>query len=112
MGCDSGARDRSSSAAAPFYAAWYPARWIPEVRRFGEFGRNARHMRYAARATNRLGRTLFHAMLAYEVTENITVRLNVDNIFNKQYAVSTDWNGSRATLGAPRTFLITTGFRF
>ncbi|WP_178134120.1 TonB-dependent receptor [Vineibacter terrae] len=56
--------------------------------------------------------TLFHAMLAYEVTENITVRLNVDNIFNKQYAVSTNWNGSRATLGAPRTFMITTGFRF
>lgn len=38
---------------------------IPEFRRFGEFGRNARHMRYVARTTNRLGRTLFHAMLRF-----------------------------------------------
>jgi alkylation response protein AidB-like acyl-CoA dehydrogenase len=63
-----GTRVKYALAAAPFYATWYPARWIPEFRRFGEFGRNARHMRYVARTTNRLGRTLFHAMLRFGPT--------------------------------------------
>ena len=53
--------------AAPFYAAWYPARWlnplVPES--FAEFGALARHLRYARRATNRLGRTIFHAMVRF-----------------------------------------------
>lgn len=56
--------------------------------------------------------TLFNAMLSYDLTENIDLRLNVDNIANKKYAVSTNWNGTRATLGAPRTFLVSAGFRF
>lgn len=60
-----GTRVKYATAAAPFYASWYPARWMPELRSFSEFGRNAHHMRYAARATNRLGRTLFHAMLRF-----------------------------------------------
>lgn len=56
--------------------------------------------------------TVFNALLSYDVTENIDVRLNVDNIANKKYALSTNWNGSRATLGAPRTWLVSAGFRF
>lgn len=56
--------------------------------------------------------TLFNAMLAYDVTENIDLRFNVDNIGNKKYAVSTNWPGSRAALGAPRTYLLSAGFRF
>jgi alkylation response protein AidB-like acyl-CoA dehydrogenase len=51
--------------AAPFYLTWYPARWIPSFRRYGEFGRNAHHVRYLARTTERLGRALFHAMLRF-----------------------------------------------
>jgi alkylation response protein AidB-like acyl-CoA dehydrogenase len=51
--------------AAPFYAMWYPARWIPSFRRFGDLGPLAKHARYAARTTNRLGRSLFHAMLRF-----------------------------------------------
>jgi catecholate siderophore receptor len=56
--------------------------------------------------------TLFNAMLAYDLTENIDIRLNVDNIANKKYAVTTNWNGSRASLGAPRTWLLSAGFGF
>lgn len=56
--------------------------------------------------------TLVNAMLAYDVTENIDVRLNVDNVANKKYAVTTNWNGSRATLGAPRSWLLSAGFRY
>lgn len=60
-----GTRVKYAMAAAPFYASWYPMRWLPELRSFGEFGKNARHMRYVARTTNRLGRSLFHAMLRF-----------------------------------------------
>lgn len=56
--------------------------------------------------------TLFNGLLAYDVTENIDLRLNVDNIANKKYAMTTNWNGSRASLGAPRTWLLSAGFRF
>lgn len=56
--------------------------------------------------------TLFNGMLGYDVTKNIDIRLNVDNIANKKYALTTNWNGTRATLGAPRTFLASVGFRY
>jgi hypothetical protein len=53
--------------SAPFYASWYPLRWLAELRprTYTEFGRLARHLRFADRATNRLGRALFHAMVRF-----------------------------------------------
>ena len=51
--------------AAPFYLTWYPARWLPSLKSYGEFGRLATHMRFADRNTRRLGRSLFHAMLRF-----------------------------------------------
>ena len=62
---DFGTRVKFMMKAAPFYALWYPARWIPSFQRFGELGSLAHHARYAARTTNRLGRSLFHAMLRF-----------------------------------------------
>lgn len=56
--------------------------------------------------------TVFNGMLGYDLTDNIDLRLNVDNIANKKYAVTTNWNGTRASLGAPRTFLVSVGFRY
>lgn len=56
--------------------------------------------------------TVFNALLSYEATENIDLRLNIDNIGNRTYAAATNWNGSRATLGVPRSFLLSAGFRF
>jgi alkylation response protein AidB-like acyl-CoA dehydrogenase len=55
------------SRAVPFYAAWYPSRWVNASRlaRHGEFGRLARHLRYAERTTRRLGRAIFHAMVRF-----------------------------------------------
>lgn len=60
-----GTRVKAAFKAAPFYLTWYPARWIPSFRRYGEFGKLARHVRYAARTTQRLGRALFHAMVRF-----------------------------------------------
>jgi alkylation response protein AidB-like acyl-CoA dehydrogenase len=61
------ARLAALSKSAPFYATWYPARWLSSARPrgYGEFGRLARHLRFADRATNRLGRSIFHAMVRF-----------------------------------------------
>lgn len=56
--------------------------------------------------------TLVNALLSYDVMETITLRLNVDNLFNEKYALSTNWNGTRASLGAPRSYLLSAGFHF
>lgn len=68
---DSTRRERLAALgrSAPFYAAWYPSRWLGALRpaRYGEFGPLARHLRFADRATNRLGRALFHAMVRYGI---------------------------------------------
>jgi alkylation response protein AidB-like acyl-CoA dehydrogenase len=53
--------------SAPFYMAWYPSRWLGAMRPavYSEFGVLARHLRFADRATNKLGRALFHAMVRH-----------------------------------------------
>ena len=53
--------------SAPFYATWYPSRWLGALRPavYAEFGKLGRHLRFADRATNRLGRALFHAMVRH-----------------------------------------------
>src|SRR5690242_18933284 len=55
------------SKSAPFYATWYPARWLARVRPhpYAEFGKLATHLRFANRATNKLGRAIFHAMVRF-----------------------------------------------
>jgi alkylation response protein AidB-like acyl-CoA dehydrogenase len=51
--------------ALRFYPSWYPARWVGSPKTYAEFGRLARHMRFAERATRRLGRSIFHAMVRF-----------------------------------------------
>ncbi|HTE45632.1 MAG TPA: acyl-CoA dehydrogenase family protein, partial [Gemmatimonadaceae bacterium] len=49
-----------------FYPAWYPARWVGKGQvpgSYGEFGKLARHVRYAERHARKLGRAIFHAMV-------------------------------------------------
>jgi alkylation response protein AidB-like acyl-CoA dehydrogenase len=51
--------------AGLFYAAWYPARWIPRGLPFSylDFGPLGKHMAWVSRSSNRLARTLFHLMI-------------------------------------------------
>ena len=55
---------------------------------------------------------LVNVMASYELTENVDLRLNIDNLFDETYAISTNWGGSRATLGPPRTYRIGTSVDF
>lgn len=60
-----GERLKAALKAGLFYAGWYPKQWLP----FGSGvpagvpGRLAKHLRYASRASRRLARRLFHAMV-------------------------------------------------
>lgn len=61
-----GERIKIGMKAALFYAGWYPRQWWP----FSGVGVDfhpmpARHLRYAARTSRRLARTLFHAMARF-----------------------------------------------
>jgi alkylation response protein AidB-like acyl-CoA dehydrogenase len=60
-----GTRLSAAMKAAPFYLSWYPARWLPSFKSYGEFGALAPHLRFVDRATRRLGRSLFHAMVRF-----------------------------------------------
>ena len=55
------------ASATPFYLTWYPSRWLnaSRLRRYGEFGKLARHVRYIERTTRHLGRSIFHAMVRF-----------------------------------------------
>ncbi len=69
------ARIRAGVKATAFYAKWYPRQWLPfaELRSRTAAGgvavrlhdRLAPHVRWTARASRRLARTLFHAMARF-----------------------------------------------
>jgi len=55
---------------------------------------------------------LVHGMIAYDIYKDVQIRFNIDNIFNEKYAVGLNWSAQRAVLGAPRTFRVSTSFKF
>lgn len=60
-----GTRLSAAVKAAPFYLTWYPRTWIPSLRSYAGFGPLGAHLSYMERATRRLGRSLFHAMVRF-----------------------------------------------
>ncbi len=61
-------RARAAVKAGLFYAKWYPQLWLPKLALGVETDVNpklARHLRRAERASRRLARSLFHAMLRF-----------------------------------------------
>jgi alkylation response protein AidB-like acyl-CoA dehydrogenase len=55
----------AAGRVAKFYPAWYARRWVGTVGGYGEFGVLAKHLRFAERATRKLGRAIFHAMVRF-----------------------------------------------
>ena len=60
-----GTRLSAAVKAAPFYLTWYPGTWISSMKSYAGFGRLETHLEYLDRATRRLGRTIFHAMVRF-----------------------------------------------
>jgi alkylation response protein AidB-like acyl-CoA dehydrogenase len=60
-----GTRLSAAVKAAPFYLTWYPGTWISSMESYAGFGRLETHLEYLDRATRRLGRTIFHAMVRF-----------------------------------------------
>jgi catecholate siderophore receptor len=56
--------------------------------------------------------TVWDAVLSYPVNDNLTLRLNGYNLFDKRYVAAINKSGYRYTPGTPRTFLLSVDFRF
>lgn len=52
------------------------------------------------------------AMAAYRLNKNVNLRLNVYNLFDKEYIESLNNSGARARLGTPRSAMFTTELSF
>lgn len=60
------------------------------------------------------GYGVFDAMVQYDINPNVNLRLNVYNVFDEEYALSTGGSGgtARMNLGAPTSFMLSSNFRF
>jgi alkylation response protein AidB-like acyl-CoA dehydrogenase len=52
-----------------FYAGWYPRLWLGIFASFkyGKYGKLAKHIRFADRASRKLARSVFHGMVRYQI---------------------------------------------
>lgn len=55
---------------------------------------------------------LFNVLASYPVGKNFTVRVNVNNLFDRTFTQSFNNNGARFAPGAPRAYLLSADFRF
>lgn len=55
---------------------------------------------------------VFDAVASYDVSDRLSLRLNVNNLFDKAYVAGINKSGYRYTPGAPRYALLTATFRF
>ena len=56
--------------------------------------------------------SVFDAMATYQLNPKVSLRLNVYNLFDKEYIATLNNNGARMLLGAPRAAAVTANFKF
>jgi len=52
------------------------------------------------------------ALLSYDLNKNVSLQLNVNNLFDKEYAASLNNGGSRYIPGQPRNALLTANLKY
>ena len=55
---------------------------------------------------------VFDAVASYAISDNLTLRLNANNLFDEDYVAGINKSGYRYSPGAPRNYLLTATFRF
>jgi len=68
-GISTGQKIGAMARAGAWYAGWLPKRFVGSGQlptSYGEFGRNAKHVRYIERSSRKLARTMFYAMGKYQ----------------------------------------------
>jgi catecholate siderophore receptor len=55
---------------------------------------------------------VFDAVASYAFSERLSLRLNLDNLFDKDYVAAINKSGYRYTPGAPRSAMLTASYRF
>ena len=55
---------------------------------------------------------LVNLYASYDITDNIELALNVDNVFDETYLTTLNWNGNWGYLGAPRTYWLSANFKY
>jgi catecholate siderophore receptor len=56
--------------------------------------------------------TVYDAVVSYAINDNLSLRLNGYNLFDKRYVAAINKSGYRYTPGTPRTLLLSADFRF
>ncbi|MNM34333.1 Catecholate siderophore receptor Fiu precursor [compost metagenome] len=56
--------------------------------------------------------SVYDAVASYAVNDNLVLRVNAYNLFDKQYVAAINKSGYRYTPGTPRTFMFSADFRF
>lgn len=55
---------------------------------------------------------LWNALISYPIDKHVSLRLNVNNVFNEKYVASYNNNGARFGPGTPRSYLVSADFKF
>ena len=66
----------------------------------------------AANTIRSPGYTLVDGLAEYEVNRNLTLRVNIYNLFNETYIRNVNNNGGRYNPGYPRSAMVSTRFQF
>jgi catecholate siderophore receptor len=66
----------------------------------------------AANTIKSPGYTLVDGLAEYEVNRNLTLRVNIYNLFNETYIRNVNNNGGRYNPGYPRSATVSTQFQF